>query len=410
MAKRKPFYVYRRQKKCGSYWYVCYINPETGVQESAKSIDVLKEKLFLGSGGSVCDRDTAVIIASKALDAGLVFSSAASVSFNEYCLSFWNYDTSEYVGMRNRLKKNSIGREYCMNMLSNYRNHVMPFLSGSLRLSCVSVSHLDKVVERALSSGLSGGSVQMVVLSFSIPLKEAVRRRIIKVNPASYLMKIPRSEKERGVLTLAELKALAAYVMKRSDALSLAIKLALSTGMRSGEIRALNVSDLTCSAALRDDGVSLTRVHIRHSLAPYSGLKGTKNKKERSAFITDELACELAGNADEKGVVFTSKQGCYMSAAELRLGLYSILERIGISEGERKRRNITFHSIRHCFNTLLADGETSIQERMEALGHSSEAVNERYTHSCDRVLMKASMIASVLWRGAEKSADDASLF
>ena len=45
MAKRKPFYVYKRQKKHGSYWYVCYINPDTGEQENARSIDVLKEKL-----------------------------------------------------------------------------------------------------------------------------------------------------------------------------------------------------------------------------------------------------------------------------------------------------------------------------------------------------------------------------
>ena len=119
MAKRKPFYVYKRQKKHGSYWYVCYINPDTGEQENARSIDVLKEKLSMGSGYTVTDRDAAVIIASRALDAGLVFSHGASLPFNEYCLSFWNYETSEYISMRNKLKKDSIGREYCMNMISN---------------------------------------------------------------------------------------------------------------------------------------------------------------------------------------------------------------------------------------------------------------------------------------------------
>ena len=108
-----------------------------------------------------------------------------------------------------------------------------------------------------------------------------MRKRLIKVNPASYLMKIPRSEKERGVLNASELRSLAAYVMNNDDNICLAVMLALSTGMRSGEIRALNVADLIKSEIVRDDGVLLTRVMIRHSLAPYSGLKSTKNKKER---------------------------------------------------------------------------------------------------------------------------------
>ena len=51
MAKRKAFYLYKRKKKHGAYWYVCYINPDTGAQVTAKSIDVLKERLDdLGRG------------------------------------------------------------------------------------------------------------------------------------------------------------------------------------------------------------------------------------------------------------------------------------------------------------------------------------------------------------------------
>ena len=42
---------------------------------------------------------------------------------------------------------------------------------------------------------------------------------------------------------------------------------------------------------------------------------------------------------------------------------------------------------------------------METLGHSSASVNERYTHISDKALIKASMISSSLWPGAEKSAE-----
>ena len=176
MAKRKAFYLYKRKKKHGAYWYVCYINPDTGAQETAKSIDVLKERLDMGCGFSVKDRDSAAIIAGKALEAGLVFSSASSMSFNSYCKAFWEYETSEYVALRNRLKPDSIGREYCMNMLGNYRNHVEPVIPARTRLGSVTVDMLDRVVSHALSCGMASGSVQMIVLSFSIPLKEAVRK------------------------------------------------------------------------------------------------------------------------------------------------------------------------------------------------------------------------------------------
>ena len=65
----------------------------------------------------------------------------------------------------------------------------------------------------------------------------------------------------------------------------LAIVLALCTGMRSGEIRALNVDDLVLS-----NYEGWTRVNIVHSIATYTGLKGTKGNYDRAVLIPDSLA------------------------------------------------------------------------------------------------------------------------
>lgn len=86
MAKRRPFYLYMRKKKCGSYWYVCYINPETGRQDNAKSIDVLKEKLGIVDNRAIEHRDDAAIIAYKALEAGIIYSDFSGMEFIDYCL------------------------------------------------------------------------------------------------------------------------------------------------------------------------------------------------------------------------------------------------------------------------------------------------------------------------------------
>ena len=396
MAKRKAFYLYKRKKKHGAYWYVCYINPDTGAQETAKSIDVLKERLDAG----------------KALEAGLVFSSASSMSFNSYCKAFWEYETSEYVALRNRLKPDSIGREYCMNMLGNYRNHVEPVIPARTRLGSVTVDMLDRVVSQALSCGMASGSVQMIVLSFSIPLKEAVRKRMIKSNPASCLMRIPRSERERGIMRHDEVVRLMERVDARpGDRIAMAVKLSLTTGMRSGEVRALSVREIFLCDAVRDDGVAMARIVIEHSLAPYSGIKCPKNHRSRELYIDDEFARTLV-SCD--GVVFPGTRSTYMSSVELRLGFYALLADIGIDEKERAERNLTFHSLRHMFNTMLHDAELGAGERMLALGHSSRKVNERYVHDSERRLMKVSLVSSRILHlarpGAEKSAEEFQYF
>ena len=45
MAHRRSFYLYKRHKANGDYWYVCFLDRETGKQMTAKSIDCLKERI-----------------------------------------------------------------------------------------------------------------------------------------------------------------------------------------------------------------------------------------------------------------------------------------------------------------------------------------------------------------------------
>lgn len=394
MAKRKPFYLYKRKKKHGSYWYVCYINPETGVQETAKSIDVIKEKLSLGSGYTVKDRDSAAVIAAKGLESGLIFSTASSISFNSYCLQFWDYDRSEYVAMRNGIRSNSIGREYCKNMESYYRKHVMNVIPASISLSSVNVNMLDKVVSSAFASGLASGTVQLIILSFSVPLKEAVRKRLISSSPADNLLKVQRVEKERGVLTSAEIKALMAVLSAHNDDMTaLAVKLALATGMRSGELRALTRDNISLSCVKDSDGRHLSALTVDKSIAPYSGIKCTKNRKARTVLIDDTLASELVCRASGD-VVFPGKRSKYLTATALRSGFYSFLNEIGIDERVRTERNLSFHSLRHTFNTLLSDENINVEERLLALGHSSQKVNIRYDHVSVAKLVRVARVSS----------------
>jgi integrase len=57
------------------------------------------------------------------------------------------------------------------------------------------------------------------------------------------------------------------------------------------------------------------------------------------------------------------------------------LEAIGISQAERKRRNLTLHGLRHSFITLGRAAGISDLEIMALSGHHSLAMSYHYTHA-----------------------------
>ena len=59
---------------------------------------------------------------------------------------------------------------------------------------------------------------------------------------------------------------------------------------------------------------------------------------------------------------------------------FSALEKIGIGEAEHKRRNLTFHSWRHFFNTTLRMANVADSKVMAVTGHSSMQMTNLYTH------------------------------
>ena len=393
MAKRRKFYLYQRKKKRGDYWYVCFIDPQTGRQGNAKSIDVLKERLGLGDNEATVNRDDAAIIANKALEAGIVFSSGAEELFSSYCLRFWDFDNSEYIRLRNQVSPDSIGREYTMNMLCNLKKHVLPEIPTSLKLSAVSTRHLDNVVSKAFDKGLANGTIQMIVLLFSIPLKESLRQRYIVVNPCDNLMKIPRNEKGRGVFTDDEISSILKYVSSGvvDVPIANAVTLAVLTGMRNGEIRALRCDDIEQNYRNGYDRVTISR-----SLAPYTGVKSTKGKYDRVVFIPHDFGDKLI--KDSINGIIISSDGEYMSSLTLRLSFYSVLHDLGISEEVRSERRLTFHSLRHYFSTYTCQENINQEDRMAVLGHKSEKVNDRYTHVSDTRLERVAEVMEKLYR------------
>ena len=385
MAKRSEFYIYKRKKKRGSYWYVIFIDKKTGKEGSAKSIDVLKEELGLGYASRVERKSDAFRIALKALEEER--SNKNGMLLSEYCMKFWNYDESEYIKMRNSRKEGSIGKEYAKNMLLFFKKHVFPHFDKTMLLSDVSLSDIEYLATALKAeSMLSSGTIQLVLLSLTIPLKEAFRQGLILKNPVENFFGVAKKSSERGYLTKDECKSILDFLSSHEKdyypSYVLALRLAFYSGMRSGEIRALSFS-----AFEKTNHSGIMRLNIRTSISPYSGLKGTKGKYERAILVPEPFYEELKRNSKESALCFPSKSGGYISSPTL-LGFFrKVLSDWGISEEKQKERKLTFHSIRHSFSTIGKECGISREDRMLALGHRSERVNEVYTHQSDESLL-----------------------
>jgi integrase len=237
---------------------------------------------------------------------------------------------------------------------------------------------------------LTARTINAVRQSVAVALAEAARLGLIRDNPAARAPKLAEQKTERGVLTVAEARAVlgAPWADQRAYAASL---LAATTGMRLGEVRALKL-----------ESIGAGEIEIKSS---WSNLEGGKDPKWRSirtvpvpAHVEATLRALTALNPWGDGFVFYGgHRGRPRGGMELRAGLQAALAAAGIP----KDRGVTFHSWRHFYNSQMRDRIPDHALR-QLTGHRSEAMTERYTHITQESRDAVAMIAGQIIAEATK--------
>ncbi|MDD2406071.1 MAG: hypothetical protein PHU24_06415 [Sphaerochaetaceae bacterium] len=182
MKSMYPFYLHKRKVVDGSYWYVYYIDPTTGKQRTAISINTLRKKLGLMDRTQITREKDVRLIAQKALDEGLVTFGAKDPLFIDYVDNFWDFENSDYIRRRNKKNPDSIGHDYAKSMKGVFKNHAVPHLPAKLKLSMVKIDHIEKIVNALIDDGiLSNASIKLgyrrdsVVRPFHLNIRPPVR-------------------------------------------------------------------------------------------------------------------------------------------------------------------------------------------------------------------------------------------
>jgi len=262
------------------------------------------------------------------------------------------------------------------------RKHLIPVL-GHKPIDRLTVPDIADLLARKRGEGLSPRTGQYILFVLRNALNKAVRWGIASRNVAQ-LVDAPRVA-HRDVNVLSPEEALQLVTAAREDRLEALWVLALSTGLRRGELLGLSWSDIdlerrqlrVTKALQRVTGKGLvlaetkTRMGRRSIILPIGTVEALRRHRARQA--GDRL---IAGSAwSQSDFVFTSARGTPLDGDNMISRPFTrLLERGGLQA-------MRFHDLRHsCASLLLAQG-VAPRVVMETLGHSRISVTlDTYTH------------------------------
>jgi integrase len=221
---------------------------------------------------------------------------------------------------------------------------------------------------------ISNASLAKHVRQLGACLNDAVKEQYAAENPVRMMSERPRVEKaDPSYFTDAELNRLWAELTERPTAerpvYSYLCRIALATGMRSGELLALRWGDVSFT----NRRVEVARTFVAGGV----GETTPKSGKARRVYLTPEAAGSFEGwfaLSGDEGLVFEKETGGHLDSNHLlKRVLYPAMERAGVDRVGEHGRERTFHSFRHSFARIMLEAGAPIVWVQQALGHSNPA-------------------------------------
>ena len=261
------------------------------------------------------------------------------------------------------------------------RLHISPAL-GRIKLKALTPAHVRWFYREKLDSGLSGGTVHKMHVVLHKALAQAVRDGLIPRN-VTEAVKVPQTKrKEITPLTTEDTKRLIEGA--REDRLEALYVLAVTTGMRQGELLALKWDDVDLERRVLRVRRTLTRLKGTHTLGEPKTPKSRRSVK-LTTIATEVLRAHLSRQLEEidrtgslyedQGLVFATEVGTPLNPTNLRRRSFArLLERA-------KLPRIRFHDLRHTCATLLLSRNVNPKIVSEMLGHASISITlDIYSH------------------------------
>jgi integrase len=253
------------------------------------------------------------------------------------------------------------------------RMYIVPHV-GACRLERLTPEHIDRMIAALQNRGLAPRTVQYACGVLSRALNRAVKKhRWVDENVVSRadVPAVPRNE--RAPLTPEQAQRFLDVL--KGHRLEPLYRVAISLGMRKGEILNLRWSDVDFSAGELRIVSSKTEAGVRTLPIPSRLLDVLQAHRKRQQSEFRVYAVKWV----DDGYIFTSEVGTRILEGNLHRHFKGTLERAGLPHSVR------FHDLRHsCACFLFAQG-VHPRTVMSILGHSSmRTTMEIYGHTLDK--------------------------
>ena len=360
---RRPYYLAKR----GRVWYVRW-NRESGV--------VRRDDQHARSTGQTTRRAAetwCVRRMAKGRRAG------ADVTLATYLAPYYVWGQCPHI-RRLIAVGASIGRAHAAATRTRIEQHVLPHPIAEMRLGDITRGDLIDLQADLVGEGVGKRSINQIFAALKVVFREAVAREDLDRNPAAHLENIRYQSTERGVFTLDELRRLFPLTPPGPWQGLLdhtMFLLAWTAGMRKGELLALRWANVDLGSAV---------VRVDEARKGYSAEVGApKWGRRREEPLCGQAVARLRDLWEESpyrsggDLVFSSSAGKMLGDWWWHTRFVEALRAVGISDAERKQRNLVPHGFRHCLVTHLRDRVNDAILR-DVVGHSSEAMTNDYTH------------------------------
>lgn len=279
------------------------------------------------------------------------------------------------------------------------RTHVKPHLGG-YQLSRISTQQVESFVEYLLSEGRldgTGGLSPKTVTDILTIIKstmEYARYQNMPVACNINKLTVKKKDKEMRVLTPEEQEALVAILVHKMDRYKFGVLLSLYTGIRIGELCALQWGDF---------GANMSTLTVRKTMQRVKNMDAAAGSKTKIIITEPKSQCSIreiplppflaeiaqSFQANPDAFVLSGSTQQYVEPRTMQNHFQSYVKQSGIAAAN-------YHALRHSFATRCIELSFDIKTLSVILGHSSVNITlNRYVHS-SMDLKKANMSKLVL--------------
>ena len=258
---------------------------------------------------------------------------------------------------------------------SLYRNHILPEI-GDIPLRLVTREMIEAFAENRLTTGkvnggeLSTKTVNDILIVLNLAFDFAEEEYHINMPKISFFRE---QKKEARVLSVVEQEKLTLFLLNDMDIYKFGVLLALFTGIRIGELCAMQWEDITDDYVVIDKTMQRLKGENGKTKIVVGSPKSESSK--RVVPLPEFLLPFVLRFRKSFGYVLSTNRSMRSEPRIMQQKFRKMADACALE-------NVTFHTLRHTFATRCVEAGFDIKTLSEILGHSDvKTTLNRYVHS-----------------------------